>query len=82
MTDLLVTADTNILASGMVRLRAHPEAAPAQFVRAWQAGRFDLAYSEPLLAEIDHTLAKPYFAQRLNPADHAGLQQLLGVYSK
>ncbi len=39
MSRLLVTADTNILASGLVRLRANPDAAPAQFLRTWQAGR-------------------------------------------
>jgi uncharacterized protein len=77
MTDLLVTADTNLLASGVVRLRSHPEAAPAQFVRAWRDGQFLLVQSVPLLAEIDRTLAKRYFAQRLRDEDHAGLRQLL-----
>lgn len=77
MTDLLVTADTNTIASGIVQLRAHPDAATARFIRAWRGGRFLLVQSEPLVAEIGRTLTKPYFANRLTPADHADLQQLL-----
>ncbi len=69
MTDVRVTADTNILASGVARLRTRPDAAPVRFVRAWQAGQFTLVQSDPLLAEVDRTLANPYFTQRLPAAE-------------
>lgn len=77
MTDLLITVDTNLLASGVVGLRSHPTGAPARFVSAWRDGRFLLVQSAPLLAEMHRTLSKPYFVQRLRTDDHAGLGQLL-----
>lgn len=69
MTTVRVTADTNILASGVVRLRTRPDAAPARFVRAWQGGHFTLVQSDPLVAELDRTLSTPYFRQRLPEAE-------------
>ena len=77
MTDVRVTADTNILASGVARLRTRPDAAPVRFVRAWQAGQFTLVQSDPLLAEVDRTLAKPYFVQRLPAAERQDFLALL-----
>jgi len=77
MTDVTVTADANVLASGMTRLQTHPDAAPAQFIHAWRANRFSLVLSDHLLAEVDHALAKPYFARRLSEADRASIRQLL-----
>lgn len=77
MTGMLVTVDTNVLASGVVGVRSHPTGAPAQFVRAWQGGRFLLLQSAPLVAEIERTLAKPYFAQRLRVEERARFLQLM-----
>ena len=77
MTDVRVTADTNIVASGVARLRTRPDAAPVRFVRAWQAGQFTLVQSDPLLAEVDRTLANPYFTQRLPAAEREAFLALL-----
>ena len=77
MTEVRVTADTNILASGVVRLRTRPDAAPARFVRAWQAGQFTLVQSDPLVAELDRTLANPYFTQRLPEAERQAFLALV-----
>ena len=77
MTDVRVTADTNIVASGVARLRTRPDAAPVRFVRAWQAGQFTLVQSDPLLAEVDRTLANPYFTQRLPAAERQDFLALL-----
>ncbi len=61
-----VVADTNVLASGLAGYDAL--AGPAAYVLlAWQQGRFDLVTSAPIFAELERTLAKPYFTQRLGP---------------
>ena len=75
--DLRVTADANILASGVVGLRAQPVTPPAQFVQSWQAAEFLLILSEHLLGELDDALAKPYFTRRLRAEDRAHFRQLL-----
>src|SRR5437868_13375359 len=72
-----VTADTNLLASGLARRSTHPDSAPVQFVQAWLGDRFVLVQSDVLLTELDHTLTKRYFAQRLSQADRAGIRQLV-----
>ena len=61
-----IVADTNVLASGLAGYDALE--GPAAFVlRAWQQRRFDLVASGPILEELERTLAKPYFRQRLGP---------------
>ena len=61
-----VVADTNVLASGLAGYDALE--GPAAFVlRAWQRRRFDLVASGPIFEELERTLAKPYFTQRLGP---------------
>lgn len=61
-----VVADTNVLASGLAGYDALE--GPAAFVlRAWQQRRFDLVASGPIFEELERTLAKPYFRQRLGP---------------
>jgi putative PIN family toxin of toxin-antitoxin system len=57
--------DANVFASGVLRI---DEAAstPGAILRLWQLGRaFELVTSDPLIAEIEHTVAKPYFAARI-----------------
>lgn len=53
--------DTNVLASGFVGGGGPPDLIP----RRWTAGAFGLIISEPILIELDRTLRKPYFRQRL-----------------
>jgi predicted nucleic acid-binding protein len=77
MTDLLVTADTNILASGLVRSHTRPDAAPVRFVHSWLDGRFILTQSAPLLDELGRTLTKPYVAQRLGESDRGTFLRLV-----
>ena len=77
MSDLLVTADANILASGTAEVTSHPSAAPARFVRSWRDRSFILVESLPLIVELERTLQKPYFAQRVRPEDRVELQRLL-----
>lgn len=71
----LVTADTNVLASGVAR--RNPDAAPALFLDAWRGRRFDLLLSEHILAELARTLALPYFRRHVTPADAAAFIVLL-----
>ena len=75
--DVRVTADANMLASGVVGLRSRPDAAPVRFVRAWHTGQFTLIQSDPLLAEVDRTLAKPYFTHRLPATERQAFLDLL-----
>lgn len=75
MTALAVTADANVLASGALRLR--DDAAPVRLLRAWQDGRLALILSEPLIDEVERTLSKLYFAQRLDQADRDAYVALL-----
>jgi predicted nucleic acid-binding protein len=75
MSDILVTADANLLTSGALRMR--PDAALVRFLDAWLAGRFALILSDHLLGEVERTLAKPYFARRLAPEDRAVFGDLL-----
>jgi uncharacterized protein len=70
-----VTADTNTLVSGVLRMR--PDAAPVRFLDEWSAQHLTLVLSEHLLGEARATLAKPYFTQHITPARReAFLQQL------
>lgn len=61
-----VVADTNVLASGLAGYDAL-EGPAAYLLRAWQQRRFDLVASGPIFEELERTLAKPYFTQRLGP---------------
>jgi putative PIN family toxin of toxin-antitoxin system len=67
------TFDANVLASGFVR----PQAPPGQLLQVWSLGVFTLIVSEPLIDETRRTLDKPYFAQRLTPAQRANTIKLL-----
>ena len=71
MIQLRVTLDTNILASALaVGVRTSP---PATIVRAWLDSRFVLIYSAHILSELDRTMAKRYFAQRVTAAELVAL---------
>lgn len=48
---------------------------PAQILKAWEEGDFQLVVSEPILRELKSTLEKPYF-QKYIPS-----QQLAGTIS-
>jgi putative PIN family toxin of toxin-antitoxin system len=71
----LVTADTNLLASGVAR--RNPATAPAQFLDAWRDGRFDLVLSEHILGELARTLSLPYFRRYVSPTDADAFVALL-----
>jgi putative PIN family toxin of toxin-antitoxin system len=68
-----VVADTNVLASGLAAYDALDGPA-ASVLRAWQRRRFDLIASAPIFAELQRTLAKPYFTRRL---ETSGARQAL-----
>lgn len=58
-----VVLDTNVLVSAV-----RADRGPLAVIReGWLTGRFQVYVSEPLLAEVERTLAKPYFADRLGP---------------
>lgn len=72
---IVAVLDTNVLASGFVR--SNPNAPPVQLIDAWRGRTFTLVTSEPILAELAHTLARPYFRQRLSPSQVERILTLL-----
>jgi uncharacterized protein len=69
-----VVLDTNTLASGVLAFTGSPAAA---ILDAWRVTAFVLVVSEDIVAELENTLAKPYFARRLAPQDTAAFLDLL-----
>lgn len=51
----VVIVDTNVWVSAVI----NPHGFPAQLVNAWLAGRFEVAISLPILAEIAEVLMRP-----------------------
>ena len=58
-----VVLDTNVLVSAVQAERG----ALVVIREDWLSGRFEVYVSEPLLTEVERTLAKPYFATRIGP---------------
>src|SRR5262249_49114854 len=54
--------DTNVLWSGFANLTSD-RSAPAEIIRRWLTGEFELWYSEVIVAELERGLQKPYFAK-------------------
>lgn len=71
--------DTNILASGFVRLfePGRPLSIPAALIMAWSGGLFTLILSEAILGELDRTLRQGYFPSRISPDDVTALIDML-----
>lgn len=51
--------DTNVLASGLLSTGG----TPSMLLTLWEARRYELVVSPPILAELERTLSKPYFQQ-------------------
>lgn len=74
-----VVVDTNTLASGALGSNGSP---PTAVVDAWRDGLFTLVISLDIMVELARTLAKPYFAARLDPEVVAAFLQLLAHASE
>lgn len=70
---IIAVLDTNTLASGI----AGKDSPPAKIINAWKEDQFTLVTSTPILSELDHTLAKPYFKYRMGLKDRNDLFVLL-----
>jgi len=66
--------DTNVYVSAALT----PAGPPAQIIRAWQQGQFELITSGELLSEIGETLAREKFAHQLTAADRQSMINLAG----
>jgi putative PIN family toxin of toxin-antitoxin system len=66
---MLVLLDTNVLASGIFGLRSGSKSAPAQILRQWNRGLFDLLISEHILLELERTLSNRYFSARVSSGE-------------
>ncbi|MDO8497669.1 MAG: putative toxin-antitoxin system toxin component, PIN family [bacterium] len=67
---ITATLDTNVLASGIVTYGK--STSPAQILRAWKSGEFQLVTSEHILEELKHTLETPYFKRYISSQQVAG----------
>jgi uncharacterized protein len=65
--------DPNILIAALLS----PSGAPAQIVRHWLGGEFELVVSETLLGELDRALAYPKLRRRIPPEDAAEFVSVL-----
>jgi len=74
---MIVTLDTNILASGVVTYGRNTP--PANILHAWRNGQFQLAMSDHILQELRNTLEKPYF-QRYITANQ--IEKILQLYNE
>ena len=70
---LRVVLDPNIVVAAALS----PQGAPAELLRRWVAGGFELVVSEKLLAELDRVLAYPKLRERVTLADARALISLL-----
>jgi putative PIN family toxin of toxin-antitoxin system len=60
---LRVVLDANVFISALLS----PRGSPAQLLRFWLAGAFDLVVSPLLLAELQRALSYPKLARAVNP---------------
>ncbi len=67
--------DTNVLISAFLS----PRGTPAQLVRVWRDGAFELVVSLALLAEIDRVLGYPKIARRIGASDAIAIRDYSGV---
>lgn len=65
--------DPNVLVSAVLSRAG----APADFVRRWLAGEFELVVSEALLAELERALAYPKVRERVSGEEAARFVALL-----
>lgn len=65
--------DPNVIISALLA----PQAAPAQVLRGWLDGAYDLVVSPLLLAELDRALAYPKLRTRIEPGEAADVVALL-----
>lgn len=54
-----------------------PDGAPAQLIRRWLAGEFELLVSSELIGELTRVLSYPKIASRISSGDAAILLELL-----
>lgn len=73
----VVLLDTNIWVSSFL----NPAGSPAQVVRAWQDGRYQVVISLPLLNELADVLTRPRLTRRY-PIESADVNQFLQSLSQ
>jgi len=69
--------DPNVLISALLS----PAGAPAQLVRRWLAGDFELVVCDELLAELTRALAYPKLRARVTAGDAASFVALLSGFA-
>jgi putative PIN family toxin of toxin-antitoxin system len=62
---MIVVLDTNVIVSALLSSKG----APAEIIRRWEAGEFDVAISPPLLSEFERVLNYPRVKKYLKHSD-------------
>jgi uncharacterized protein len=70
------TLDTNVLVSGMASLE-YESSTPAEILRRWIVGQFELVLSASILNEIERTLTKPYYQSHRSFAQISAAEQVI-----
>ncbi len=70
--------DANVIISALLA----PEGAPAQALREWQTGRFELLVSPLLLAELERALAYPKLRRRIDPQEARAVVEWLALAAR
>ncbi len=65
--------DTNVIILAVLA----PHGTPANLLRAWLDGAFELVASDALLAELDRALAYPKLRKRIDVAESQALNEIL-----
>jgi putative PIN family toxin of toxin-antitoxin system len=73
-----VVLDANTLASGAITTTG----TLASIIDAWRNGKYTVIVSEPILLELERTLQKPYFQQRLTNEQSSRFIMLLEAVLK
>jgi len=70
---LRAVLDTNAIISALLS----PSGSPAQLLRAWQQGAFELIVSRSLLTELERALAYPKLRKKVKPEEARQVLQWL-----
>lgn len=70
--------DPNVIISALLS----PGGSPAQLLRAWRQGEFELIVSRALLAEFERALAYPKLRKRITEEEGRRVLEWLGVSAK
>jgi putative PIN family toxin of toxin-antitoxin system len=67
--------DTNVLVAGFSAAKTS-SSPPAELLRRWRSRELRIVTSEHIIDELERSLEKPYFVERMSPEERAEVVQL------